>query len=112
MFLSLFGSVWDGLNSLVNFIHTVDFFCPSCYFFVLPLPLGFCMFNDFHNYCCLQNYSGEGVVVNLIEMCLVRCSKAFSRWLRDTSFYGGLSIMDLLFAVLLIGLLNSHCNTL
>lgn len=30
---------------------------------------------------------------------------AFFQWLRDTSFYGGLSIMDLLVAVLLIGLL-------
>lgn len=29
----------------------------------------------------------------------------FFQWLRDTSFYGGLSIMDFLVAVLLIGLL-------
>lgn len=29
----------------------------------------------------------------------------FFQWLRDTSFYGSLSIMDFLVAVLLIGLL-------
>lgn len=30
---------------------------------------------------------------------------AFFQWLRDTSFFGGLSIMDFLVSVLLIGLL-------
>lgn len=30
---------------------------------------------------------------------------SFFQWLRDTTFYGGLSVMDLLVAVLLIGLL-------
>lgn len=32
---------------------------------------------------------------------------SFFQWLRDTPFYGDLSIMDLLVAVLLIGLLVS-----
>lgn len=40
----------------------------------------------------------------MIEM-LWTAVPSFFQWLRDTSFYGGLSVMDLLVAVLLIGLL-------
>lgn len=40
----------------------------------------------------------------MIEM-LWTAVPTFFQWLRDTSFYGGLSVMDLLVAVLLIGLL-------
>ena len=37
--LSLFGSVWDGLQQLVNFIHTVTSSVLPAVSSVLPLPL-------------------------------------------------------------------------
>ena len=37
--LSLFGSVWDGLQQLVNFIHTVSSFVLPAVSSVLPLSL-------------------------------------------------------------------------
>lgn len=37
--LSLFGSVWDGLQQLVNFIHTVSSSVLPAVSSVLPLPL-------------------------------------------------------------------------
>lgn len=37
--LSLFGSIWDGLQQLVNFIHTVSSSVLPAVSSVLPLPL-------------------------------------------------------------------------
>ena len=37
--LSLFGSVWDGLQQLLNFIHTVTSSIIPAVSSVLPLPL-------------------------------------------------------------------------